>query len=152
MGALKSCWNGEPLLWWLWYCYIPLQKSQACCTDFLPWLMVLWAHIKLKMNVFKYLVTADEQVLLASTSCIPKAAGWLCPSILLFSLLSMGWIFGGFQSFNWSLLPSVATQGVINLPVPAQLFARGLAAFSWWWLQPFTAHTVDTRISLDLRL
>lgn len=29
------------------------------------------------MNVFKYLMTADEQVLLASTSCIPKAGGWL---------------------------------------------------------------------------
>lgn len=43
-----------------------------------------------RMNVFKYLVTADEQVLLASTSCIPKSGGWLCPSILLFPLLSMG--------------------------------------------------------------
>lgn len=42
------------------------------------------------MNVFKYLVTADEQVLLASISCIPKAGGWICPSILLFSLLSVG--------------------------------------------------------------
>lgn len=42
------------------------------------------------MNVFKHLVTADEHVVLASTSCIPKAGGWLCPSILLFPLLSMG--------------------------------------------------------------
>lgn len=46
MWALKSCWNGEPLLWWLWHGYIPLHTSKACCTDFLPWLMVVWAHLK----------------------------------------------------------------------------------------------------------
>lgn len=38
-------------------------------------------------SVFKYLVTADGQVLLACTPCIPGAGGLLHPSVLLFPLL-----------------------------------------------------------------
>lgn len=36
----------------------------------------------------------------------------------------------GFSPLMWSLLPSIATKGVINLPVQAQLFARVTGAGS----------------------